>query len=55
MQRKLQKENAYIVKKGDSQGDVAKWFNISIPALCRLNNLKQGAPLKVGQKLIGSK
>lgn len=55
MQRKLQKENFYIVKTGDSQGDVANWFNISIPALCRINNLKQGAPLKAGLKLYGSK
>ena len=55
MQRKLKKENHYTVKKGDTQGKVAAWFNISIPALCRLNNLTPGAPLKVGQKLIGSK
>ena len=53
MQRKLKKENVYIVKKGDTQADVAKWFNISIPALCRLNNLKEGAPLRIGQKLRG--
>ena len=55
MQRKLKKENHYTVKKGDTQGKVAAWFNISIEALCRLNNLKPGAPLKVGQKLIGSR
>ena len=55
MQRKLKKENHYTVKKGDTQGKVAAWFNISIQALCRINNLKPGAPLKVGQRLIGSK
>lgn len=55
IQNKLKNHNYYLVKKGDSQGDVANWFNISIPALCRLNNLKPGAPLKVGQKLRGSK
>jgi murein DD-endopeptidase MepM/ murein hydrolase activator NlpD len=55
MQRKLKKENHYTVRKGDSQGKVAAWFNISIDALCRLNNLKPGAPLKVGQTLIGSR
>jgi murein DD-endopeptidase MepM/ murein hydrolase activator NlpD len=55
MQRKLKKENHYTVRKGDSQGKVAAWFNISIDALCRLNNLKPGAPLKVGQMLIGSR
>ena len=55
MQRKLKKENHYTVKKGDTQGKVAAWFNISVNALCRINNLKPGAPLKVGQRLIGSK
>lgn len=53
MQAKLQKENVYVVKKGDTQQDVATWFNISIEALCRLNNLKKNAPLRVGQKLRG--
>lgn len=55
MQRKLKKENHYTVKKGDTQGKVAAWFNISVNALCRINNLKPGAPLKVGQRLIGSR
>ena len=55
MQRKLKKENHYTIRKGDTQGKVAAWFNISIDALCRLNNLKPGAPLKVGQTLIGSR
>lgn len=55
MQRKLKKEGTYVVKKDDTQGKVAKWFNISIEALCRINNLKPGAPLKAGQKLLGSK
>ena len=55
IQNKLKNHNYYIVKKGDSQGDVANWFNISIESLCRLNKLKPGAPLKAGQKLYGSK
>lgn len=55
LQAKLRNNNYYIAKKGDSQGDVANWFNISIEALCRINNLKPGAPLKDGQKLRGSK
>ena len=55
MQHKLKKEGTYVVKKGDTQGKVAAWFNISIEALCRINNLMPGAPLKVGQKLLGSK
>ena len=55
IQNKLAKYNYYVVKKGDSQGDVANWFNSSIESLCRINNLKPGAPLKAGQKLHGSK
>jgi murein DD-endopeptidase MepM/ murein hydrolase activator NlpD len=55
IQAKLRDSNYYVVQKGDSQGDVANWFNISIESLCRINNLKPGAPLKVGQKLRGSK
>jgi murein DD-endopeptidase MepM/ murein hydrolase activator NlpD len=55
IQAKLKNYNYYIVKQGDSQGDVANWFNISIESLCRINNLKPGAPLKAGQKLRGSK
>ena len=55
LQTKLKSQNYYIVKRGDSQGDVANWFNISIESLCRINKLKPGAPLKEGQKLYGSK
>lgn len=55
MQRKLNKENIFFVHKGDTQEDAAKWFNISVDALCRLNGLKKGAPLRVGMKLRGSK
>ena len=55
IQAKLRDSNYYVVQKGDSQGDVANWFNISIESLCRINNLKPGAPLKIGQKLRGSK
>ena len=55
IQAKLRDNNYYIVKEGDSQGDVANWFNISIESLCRINKLKPGAPLKAGQKLRGSK
>jgi len=55
LQWKLKHNNAYIAKKGDTQGKVAKWFNISIEALCRINSLVPGAPLKVGQRLHGSK
>ena len=55
LQAKLKSSNFYIVKEGDTQGDVANWFNISVESLNRINNLKPGSPLKVGQKLYGSK
>ena len=55
IQAQLRNYNFYVVQAGDSQGDVANWFNISIESLCRINNLKPGAPLKAGQKLRGSK
>ena len=55
IQAQLRNNNYYIVQQGDSQGDVANWFNISIESLCRINKLTPGAPLKVGQKLRGSK
>ena len=55
IQAKLRNNNYYVVQQGDSQGDVANWFNISIESLCRINNLKPGVPLKAGQKLRGSK
>ncbi len=55
IQAQLRNYNFYVVQAGDSQGDVANWFNISIESLCRINDLKPGAPLKAGQKLRGSK
>ena len=55
IQAQLRNNNYYVVQAGDSQGDVANWFNISIESLCRINKLTPGAPLKAGQKLRGSK
>ena len=55
IQAQLRNYNYYVVQAGDSQGDVANWFNISIESLCRINKLTPGAPLKAGQKLRGSK
>lgn len=55
MQKKLSKENVYVVHKGDTVDDVAHWFNISVDAVIRINNLKKGAPLKIGAKLKGCK
>lgn len=55
LQKKLKKENTYVIHKGETLEDAATWFNISVEALCRINNLKPGAKLRVGQKLHGSK
>lgn len=55
LQRKLKKENTYVIHKGETLEDAANWFNISVEALCRINKLKPGAKLRVGQKLHGSK
>lgn len=53
IQQKLKTEKYYTVKKGDTLTGIAKYFNISVDALCRLNNLKKDSKLYVGQKLKG--
>lgn len=55
MQQKLKKENFYEVKAGDTLQDVALWFNISVDAVIRINNLKKDQPIRVGQVLKGCK
>ncbi|MCQ2092311.1 MAG: peptidoglycan DD-metalloendopeptidase family protein [Fibrobacter sp.] len=55
IQNKLKKENFYIVKAGDTLKDVANYFYISEDAVCRINGLKKDQPLRVGQRLKGSK
>lgn len=55
--RKMQwrlKNEEYVVKKGDTLESIAAWFNISVKALCRLNNISPSTPPKVGQRLRGS-
>ena len=53
MQIKLRTENTYVVKAGDTLESIARWFNISVKALCRINNISKDAPLRVGQRLRG--
>lgn len=53
IQTRLKKENVYVVKKGDTVKDVAKWFNISEDAVYRLNKLDPKKPLRAGKKLRG--
>lgn len=55
IQKILKKTNVYVVKKGDTIKDVARWFNISEDAVIRINKLKKGVPLKAGKKLRGNK
>lgn len=55
LQAKLSKENVYIVRQGDTVTDVANWFYISEDAVRRINHLAKGEPLRVGQRLRGSK
>lgn len=54
MQVRLAHEATYIVQKGDTRESIAQWFNISVKALNRINNLEPGVPLKVGQRLRGN-
>ena len=53
MQWRLKKEE-YVVKKGDTLESIAAWFNISVKALCRINNISPESPLRIGQRLRGS-
>lgn len=53
IQQNLKTAKVYTVKKGDTLTSIAKYFNISVDALCRLNNLNKNSKLYVGQKLIG--
>ena len=53
MQWRLRNE-VYVVKKGDTLESIAAWFNISVKALCRINNITPETPIRVGQRLRGS-
>lgn len=55
IQNKLKKENVYVVKAGDTVKDVATYFYISEDAVRRINGLQKDQPLRVGQRLKGSK
>ena len=41
----------YVVKSGDTLGEVAKTHNVSVEALCEANKLDRHDPIKVGQTL----
>lgn len=47
-----QPETAYYkVKQGDTLSKIAREYNTSVKALCRLNGIRENAILKVGQRL----
>ena len=55
--RKMQwrrKKEEDVVKKGDTLESIAAWFNISVKALCRINNITPDTPIRIGQRLRGS-
>lgn len=53
MQWKLRSQNVYVVKAGDTLESIAKWFNISVKALCRINKISREKGVQVGQRLRG--
>ncbi|APY07098.1 peptidase [Winogradskyella sp. J14-2] len=42
----------YVVRKGDTLSRISQRNRTSIAAICRTNNIKKNATLKIGQKLI---
>jgi LysM repeat protein len=42
---------AYVIRKGDTPGEVAKRFGISVEELLRFNNLGEGGPFRVGDSI----
>lgn len=42
----------YVVKRGDTLSRISLRSNMSIAALCKLNNINKNSTLKIGQKLI---
>lgn len=54
IQSKISRHKYYTVQAGDNLSSIAKYFNISVNALCRLNNIDAGTTLQIGQRLKGS-
>ncbi len=52
--QKVKEKNYHIVQKGETLYKIAKKYNMSIEELRKLNGLKEGKPIKVGEKLIVS-
>jgi murein DD-endopeptidase MepM/ murein hydrolase activator NlpD len=42
----------YVIKKGDTLSGIASRYQISVPALCKLNSIRRSTLLKIGQQLI---
>jgi len=41
----------YIVESGDTLGSIAQKYNLTSKAIMKLNQLKKGKPIRIGQKL----
>ena len=41
----------HVVKQGDTLYSIAKLYNVSLDELCKLNNISNTSPIKIGQKL----
>lgn len=41
----------HVVKQGDTLYSIARLYNVSLDELCKLNNISNTSPIKIGQKL----
>ncbi len=48
---KKKQETAYSVKDGDNLYNIAKKYNTTVDKLCKLNGIKESAPIRKGQKI----
>lgn len=42
----------YVVRKGDTLGEIAKKFTVTVTELLRVNSIKDAKSLRIGQKLL---
>jgi membrane-bound lytic murein transglycosylase D len=46
------KPNYHIVRQGDTLYSIAKFYNISLDELCKINNITNSSQIQVGQKIL---
>ena len=51
----IQKKQYYEVKEGDTLYRISRKYGLTIDELLKMNNLHEGEPLRVGQKLVVSR